>query len=493
MPVTTGSVDGVDAFWTDSGRERLSASLIFRVGAADETLATAGSSHLIEHLLLHGPPSGAVEVNGSTSGLLVSLDAVGSPEAVADHLRRVCARVAHFPLGEVDHERRVLAAERAGRPTGATSRALTIRYGATGPGLLAWSDFAVESLAVDHLQRWLSAHFTAGNAALALDGPPPAGLTLPLPPGPRRPTTRPTPRTLPIPVAHEVLGDALLVTGLVPRSPAMVAALNIWRRRVRRALVSVLGPRAEGRGLRGRGPDESADHLIWAGEFPDGATPRELADEVRLERLQSTTSDATRAEAWIQARQGLVGAVGGDADTLIAGLETVTPAAVAAALDEVRRTLLVQVPPGTDRSGEPDLTWTPTNDPAADTVTTRFRLAGPRGLLRAAPVMRLGDRTLTRSGPLESFTVSLRDLAAATFRADGTAVLINQNGEGLTVWPSLWHRGDQLSELLRQRIPAEVVLTRESSSTDESPTPATWGDLYTRAVHRLTRRPSTGP
>ena len=43
MPVVRrGEVDGVQAFWVDSGRPTLTASLITRQGMVDETLPTTG-------------------------------------------------------------------------------------------------------------------------------------------------------------------------------------------------------------------------------------------------------------------------------------------------------------------------------------------------------------------------------------------------------------------------------------------------------------------
>ena len=50
LALATMAVDGVRTFWVDSGRPTLAATLMFRVGAADETVATSGWLHLLEHL-----------------------------------------------------------------------------------------------------------------------------------------------------------------------------------------------------------------------------------------------------------------------------------------------------------------------------------------------------------------------------------------------------------------------------------------------------------
>ncbi|HET8768285.1 MAG TPA: hypothetical protein VFM86_13260, partial [Pedococcus sp.] len=60
-------VDGVPAFWVDSGRPTLTAALVFRWGMVDETLPETGWTHLLEHLALHGRGGGALQVNGMVS------------------------------------------------------------------------------------------------------------------------------------------------------------------------------------------------------------------------------------------------------------------------------------------------------------------------------------------------------------------------------------------------------------------------------------------
>ncbi len=504
MPVITTSIDGVEVFWTASGRQRLAASLIFRVGAADETLTTAGSTHLLEHLFLHGEPPASVEVNGSTSPLLVSLDVLGPPDAVAEHLNRLCRRVSRFPLEEVAHERRVLAAEGAARPVSVLGRVLAARYGATGPGLTAWGDYAVGSLEGPQLQAWLAARFTAGNAALALDGPVPTNLRLPLPPGPRLPTPRPTPRPLPFPVIVDGFDDAVTLSGLVTRGPAVAPALAIWRRRARRSLVGTIGPRAQVLGLSEfAGPDPVVGLLVrverrgaagclrvlraeLAELVATGATERELADELQVARLVAATPDTARAEPWAAARLNLIGVMDEDADARLAAQAAVTPADVAAVLAEVQRTLIVQAPAGTELGAEPDLRRTPVDDPAPEPGAITFRSAGPRGLLvRAAPVIRLGASTITYRTATEDFTLGLSDLAAASFRPDGACRLVSRSGDTLRLEPTLWNRGPRLASLLRQRIPPHLILQLDPVPADQLPKPDGWRELYASAVRRL--------
>lgn len=54
LAVHRGTVDGVPVLWSGEGRGRFSVGLVFRVGRADETLATSGLTHLLE-LWRYGP------------------------------------------------------------------------------------------------------------------------------------------------------------------------------------------------------------------------------------------------------------------------------------------------------------------------------------------------------------------------------------------------------------------------------------------------------
>ena len=68
MAVQRTDVDGVPAFWVQ-GDGPLRASLVFRIGQADEPLVRRGWTHLLEHLALHGHDSIRRPTNGSVSSL----------------------------------------------------------------------------------------------------------------------------------------------------------------------------------------------------------------------------------------------------------------------------------------------------------------------------------------------------------------------------------------------------------------------------------------
>src|SRR4051812_26766166 len=104
-------VDGVPCFRVESHRPTLGASLIFRVGQGDETFATRGLLHLLEHACLHGRGGGALEINGSVNLLTTSFDAHGPVERVAGHLSDISRWLTDPDFRALEHERQVLRAE----------------------------------------------------------------------------------------------------------------------------------------------------------------------------------------------------------------------------------------------------------------------------------------------------------------------------------------------------------------------------------------------
>ncbi|KGN32682.1 hypothetical protein N802_16955 [Knoellia sinensis KCTC 19936] len=180
----TDVVSGVRTFWVDSGRPTLAASLLFRRGIVDETLATTGLTHLLEHLALHDRAKGALQVNGSVSLLQTQFDAHGPHEAVVAHLRELTSWLSAPQVADVAREASVLRAEAARQGASDVRAAMLNRYGARGPGLAGYGEPGLARVTAEAVTDLAAEWFTAGNAVLFLDGPPPADLAFHLNDGP---------------------------------------------------------------------------------------------------------------------------------------------------------------------------------------------------------------------------------------------------------------------------------------------------------------------
>jgi hypothetical protein len=225
--------DGIPTLYTfRPGRTR--AGLTFRVGQADETLASRGITHLIEHLALFRLGSTEYHSNGATGLTLTHFYLEGAESDVVAFLRSVCDSLADLPLDRLQRECSILQTEEAGRS------APTLpgwRYGAQGYGLVSYAEWGNERLTAQEVGDWASRWFTRDNAALWVVGPSlPGDLRLPLPAGERRPTPPATSALGPTPAWFAHGYNEVLLDALVPRSTAAAMYASVLSRELFRTL-----------------------------------------------------------------------------------------------------------------------------------------------------------------------------------------------------------------------------------------------------------------
>ncbi|MFE4544979.1 hypothetical protein [Arthrobacter sp. NPDC056727] len=203
MTLQRTETGGVPVFWVES-TQPLTAQLVFRAGVQDESFMTAGLTHLVEHLAMSGVPDLRRQSHNATVGLtFTSFTCSGKAEALTSFLAAVCSFLSAPDLSRLEIEKKILAAEASSTLPPATGEHLRQRFGLTSLGLADVSPPSLEGLEPVDVLQLLQSHFTAGNAALALSGPPPEGLRLDLPSGPpRRPDTA-NALDIPLPVWFE--------------------------------------------------------------------------------------------------------------------------------------------------------------------------------------------------------------------------------------------------------------------------------------------------
>lgn len=205
--VHRSEVDGVPVYWVDRpASSRLSAQLVFAVGQADEPFLQGQITHLLEHVVMRRFAGATYDLNAGVGLGVTTFDVESRPETVVGHLREVCEAIeaaAHGRLDTpaIDAERAVLRAE-AAQDSGmglAVTLPAAAWFGRTGIGLAGESTLGLALSEAPELTAWCRRWFVRGNAALVLDGPPPAGLSLPLPDGGRPPRSTPAARALDTP------------------------------------------------------------------------------------------------------------------------------------------------------------------------------------------------------------------------------------------------------------------------------------------------------
>src|SRR6476660_1410871 len=114
---TVTEVDGVRVLWKQAPPP-LMAALVFRVGRSDETLATAGITHLVEHLAFSKLGQLRHPHNGMVDNVRTVLHASGSEDEVVAFVGNVTRALSGLPTDRLEAEARVLRTEAAGRSGG---------------------------------------------------------------------------------------------------------------------------------------------------------------------------------------------------------------------------------------------------------------------------------------------------------------------------------------------------------------------------------------
>jgi predicted Zn-dependent peptidase len=210
---------------------QVTAGLFFRVGLADETLATAGLTHLVEHLALHRLQLSDLHHNGATANTYTLFHATGDEDEVVAHLNSVCAALRDLPLARLDTEREILRTEAAGGRNGANSQLPLWRYGAQGYGLSSYDELGTWSVTPDQVGDWARTRFTRENAVLWITSESvPEGLDLTLPTGTRFPAPAAT-SALPTTPAYICGEDGhVVLTSVVRRSTAAAVFADVLGR-----------------------------------------------------------------------------------------------------------------------------------------------------------------------------------------------------------------------------------------------------------------------
>ena len=494
MQIERGAVDGIPAFWVDAPPP-FTAALVFRAGRADETLATSGLSHLVEHLALPADDPYTFDFNGSVGAIETVFWASGRTDEVVDILGALCARVQSLPLDRFDVERDILLTEWEGWEPNPLAASYALRFGPVRHGLVGFEELGLHRATPDAVASWSARFFTSGNAALWCTGPPPPDLRLPLPTGDRR--DAPPPRTvaeLALPAVYPDAPAGGVAAGLVAtRTPAFRAGMAIAERRLRRQLRYELGLSydvnlayepldrdtalacliADARAARTTQVRDGVMRVLDdLGEA--GPTTSELEEEVVVTRRAVEDVHEAGDALHSRALQQLLGAPFESDDDLVRGRESLTSDVVAGEVGRALGSLLLLAP--ADDAGprvvslKPYPLWSSTR---AEGTIYRSRGILLRGDSRRTSLV-VGADGVSITWPDGSLsTVHFATCVAMQTWADGTRLLWNEDGMRLFVDPELWRGGAEAVRAIDERVPATVVvpmdreLEERVAATDE--------------------------
>ncbi len=468
-PVAT-EIDGVQVWYTDVPGPCL-AGLVFRTGAADETLRIHGINHIVEHLALFPLMESGLDMNGSVEALTTRFIVNGTQEDAESFLTHVCRNVSSLPLERLDQERNILETE-ARSGSGSFAGSASARFGTRGFGLVDWFQFGLRHLGPDDVASWAADHFTSGQAAVYMTRPPSPSLRLELPSGSRLPI--PVPEPIPGLVMPSHIHGSEFGLGCsfsATRSLALLIATIILRERamttmrLERAL-SYMVVRHEER----IGPLDSVytlaldaieDRMSEAVGVLDPllegvaeeVTPEEVERAHRSAMPWNSTDPARPAN---EAARKCVASLFGREPTPWKGLEhqgaRLTPQKVCTAMREALETTIFVAPEGVEVPHRYARHPTP---PRKDEPVWGRLYARWDGSSTDETVMgRTG--VMRRFGPNE-FGIRFEDVEVAVLGPDGSVTLIGRAGDHISLEPNQLMKGKDLMSLLLESLEGRVV------------------------------------
>lgn len=477
-------VNGIPCFWADAPAP-YTATLLFRVGRADETLTTSGITHLSEHLLMAAEPPRDMARNASVEDVFALFWASGSERKVLRFLEQTAELIREPPLHRLETERKILEAEAAGRDQHPVNGSSALRYGAVAHGLSGFDEYGLHQVGADDVSSWIGTHFTKENAVLWLTGRPPRELSVELPTGERR--VPPEPAPLPEITFPAVFTDGpygtIVVSLEAPRSPSLSVAHSVvidraWKKiRYEEGLAYDIGEWFEPLTAKLAGAtywveslEESVEPVrealisIMESVAEQGATPAELENE--LEMFAEGVSDPTELPGFLDfaAREHLLGEPFVDVDEWLRRRREVSSESTAAALRPGLERMLLVIPEGT----EPPSGFEPVPAFSSDRVDgTAHRLSGLpiRADVRKARLV-VGDEGVSlvlASGDV--LTVRWDQLVAALRWPDGSRTLLGRDGFRIHVEPEAWRRGKEVVRLIDDRVPSELAIVMDPELT----------------------------
>ncbi|HEX6354064.1 hypothetical protein [Actinophytocola sp.] len=480
-------VDGVPVLWADAPGP-LTGTIVFGVGARDESFRTIGITHLVEHLAMSTLPRVHYEHNAAVDLDTTEFYAAGKPQHVVEFLAAVCTALAELPLDRIEKEAGVLAAE-GGHVTHPTAAILlNRRFGANGPGLALWEGPGYDRLSAEQVTEHVQKFFTRANAVVTLTGPPPEGLRLPLPDGER-----------PVRVAPQLVdaghanwaAEPSPAPGLALLGPARdagaVLAMDVLRERLMETARREQGISYDVDGAHVDHDTTRADRLIWLDAregqeaqaatilwqtaqdlATNGPTAEELAFAVEGLRHMFDDPRAPFGELENAAYARLFGFPYRTSAELLANAEQVLPAQIAATLTESLRTALLTVP----EDVELDLGLPLGGCPRTDTVPPGREFRPPRlarlvnKQARAARLILSDSGVAIVDGDGDVHHVAFTEVVGVRSEEDGR-ILFGRRGCVVPVLRSLFGGVEPVIEAVDRAVAAELHYAPSEFATND--------------------------
>jgi hypothetical protein len=485
-------VNGITTVWTEAP-EPLRAGLMFRTGQTDETLITAGHTHLIEHMAMAEMGDFTQNSMGFVSAAFTGFITAGPPEDVSNFFRKLCEGLAALHADRLEAEKKILLAEAARRPYNVYDNLLIWRYGAAGYGLVGEPELGIRGATTELLQAWRKQRFTSGNAILWLSGPVPADLRLDLPLGEKWAVPQPAPihRAFPSWFVDDQCGG-VAASATVPRLVEGQIFNTIAAKRMREELrnkqavsysptvfynplnadIAQLGLYADSevsrRAVLAKAFGEVFEKLTEIDE-----NEVEVARKFYLDHLTGPFAPPLAEQLVIEVHRA---AEDCSTENYMETLDQLAERACSVNADMVRT--FWQVARENTMFAVPGKTIIQPCMGEMSLISSGEAVEGRKILPVDAPIqtewLMVGPDGVSIKFTIDShLTVRYANLVAALHFDDGCLQLVNSDSLWMLIEPTLWRNGAKVCEEIRGRIPAHLILEQGPRDQEAIPKPKT--------------------
>ena len=482
MDVRCTEIDGIPVFWVDSSLPFV-CSMFVRMGPVDETLLTAGMSHLLEHLVL-ATEWPVEEFNATVMPLLTHYWFSGDPAEATSRLAATVDSMREPPLGRLPREREILRTEAYGRGRSQPGLHAALRFGPRGVGLMDYPEHGIQRATRADVLAWKNRFFVRGNVAVAMTQPPPDGLRLDLPDGPNVLPPRVDPIAyLEYPSSFVGgLDGGAAASMIVARSHAVVIALELVTHRLRQWLRHQEGVTYHVGSQYDPISRDQAQLVLWADCRPDSADLVRNAlvavlddlssagpAEAELRRSVDQAGRASRDPAAAYdagpyaCAQHLVGERAETPEEMAALRSALTPEDIAGVVAAGFDTLIVTAPPGTSQLGGRFKSY-----PVDSPLVIDGKRYSPTDKEREETLV-VGTVGVAVEGDRHR-AVAYDDAVAHLMWDDGSVALYGSDGFYVVVDPVDWKKGEKAAKDVRARVfPTRAVDVSSTPPTFEDP------------------------
>ena len=457
---------------------RTTAGLAFRVGLADETLATSGITALVVALALRSVERPGLDITASVGPVVTQVRVSGTAERVRSTLRDLTRALANLPVQHRERETRALEEREI-----AAISILTWRYGFRPYGLGQGQYVGLHRATAVELQAWAAERFGGSNAVAWYSGDGEPDLDLALPAGPvaavsYRPPAVPDP-VLQLPAEAPVGGPKVVWEVVAPDVPALQVLAEVARRALFQRLRQEQGWTYDVSAVTGMLDGQQATLQIAAGLRPETAAEAtgEFLDILGRLRYSVADDDVAAARAHLlmafdEPHQEAMWLID-DAVLTLLGRPVPSSAERRDAIAEVTAADVVALARASWESG---LLAAPVGSGWAGTAVARRgtgEIVAGRAFERidVDATIVVGDTGATLRDGRTRTTVRFDETAALLAYPDGARLLVALDGARIPFEPTLHDDLDAptVADLVDRHVPEELVVPVPREAAPERP------------------------